>query len=229
MVRALCLVLATFQQPAVNAAVDRNRLEVGDDLVLTITAEAGGTAIVELVDEPSFIRLEILRSTQSTVFSAGGAQGTRTTTWRFELRAALPGTATLGPFRVRVAGRELSTSPVSLEIAPVSEGDSTTLDTRIAAIVERAPGPDGSDEVIVSVVPSLDTLVLGEQLDLVVVAWFPRDVRTRLRTRPTLTPPELQGAWSYSQTAALGVAATRQIADRSVGKFRRRCRVRRAT
>jgi hypothetical protein len=90
---------------------------------------------------------------------------------------------------------------------------------RLERIVDRAPGPDGSDDVIVTVVPSPDTVVLGDQLDLVVVAWFPRDVRSRLRTRPTLTPPDVRGAWTYSQTSALGVSATRRAAGREYDLF----------
>jgi hypothetical protein len=73
--------------------------------------------------------------------------------------------------------------------------------------------------VTVAVIPSRDTILLGEQLDLVVVAWFPRDVRSRLRTRPTLMPPELQGAWTYPRTAALGVADTRTVDGRLYDLF----------
>lgn len=207
------------QAPQVRADVDRHEVEVGGEVTLTISVDAPGGESVELWGQPRFAAFRLLGSNQSSVFNIRGGAGVRTTTWEFQLRAVNPGSTTIGPIRLRVGDTEVQTTPLAVAVAEVAEEAVTTLDRRLAAIVDRAPGPDGTDEVIVSTVATPDSIVLGEQLDLVVVAWFPRDVRARLRTRPTLTPPDLRGAWTYSQTSALGVASTREVDGRIYDLF----------
>jgi tetratricopeptide (TPR) repeat protein len=52
---------------------------------------------------------------------------------------------------------------------------------------------------------------VGEQVDVVTAAWFPRELRLQLRRPPTLQPPVIDGVWSYPQTTPTGIAATRNI------------------
>ena len=49
----------------------------------------------------------------------------------------------------------------------------------------------------VALVASADTVSVGEQVDVVTAAWFPRDLRLQLRRPPTLQPPVIDGVWSY--------------------------------
>ena len=220
MVGALLTALVILQQqPQVTARVDQTDVEVGDEIVLVITAEASGSAQIELAEEPRLFGLTLLGTRQATNFRADGAVGVRVTTWEFDLRATSSGTATIGPIDVRVGRETVRAAAITISVRAVTAGGGAAMAARIERIVDRAPGPDGSDDVIVTVIPSPDTIVLGDQLDLVVVAWFPRDVRSRLRTRPTLTPPEVRGAWTYSQTSALGVSATRRAAGREYDLF----------
>jgi BatD DUF11 like domain/Bacterial SH3 domain len=206
------------QQVDVTAAVDRDEVDVGDEIVLTITAQVPGSVQVEILQEPTFVGLTLVGTQQGTSFRAEGG-GVRITTWQYQLRGNAPGHARIGAAELRVGDDDVRTQPIDVTVKGVDDVGSTTMAPRLARIVDGAPGPDGSDDVIVTVVPSQASVTLGEQLDLVVVAWFPRDVRTRLRTRPTLTPPEIRGAWTYSQTSALGVSATRQVGRRSYDLF----------
>jgi hypothetical protein len=79
-------------------------------------------------------------------------------------------------------------------------------------LVERHLPPRlSANEVYIEVLTSTDSIVLGEQLDLAVVAWFPEQIRTQLRTPPTLQPPELQGVWTYGQGVPHAVDMRRRI------------------
>src|SRR5439155_584241 len=44
-----------------------------------------------------------------------------------------------------------------------------------------------------------DTVLIGQQLDVLVAAWFPRDLRLRLRGQPRMTLPTPAGVWSYPE------------------------------
>ncbi|MCF3329684.1 hypothetical protein, partial [Escherichia coli] len=56
-----------------------------------------------------------------------------------------------------------------------------------------------------------NTAQIGEQVDIVTAAWFPRELRLRLRRPPTLQPPSLDGMWTYPQAAPVGIAASRVV------------------
>jgi hypothetical protein len=68
-------------------------------------------------------------------------------------------------------------------------------------------------------VVSADTVNVGEQVDVVTAAWFPRDLRVQLRRPPTLQPPVINGVWSYPQAAPAGIAATREIGGSAYDLF----------
>ncbi|MCH8934291.1 MAG: BatD family protein [Gemmatimonadetes bacterium] len=215
----LLLALAVaIQQPQVAATVNRTEAEVGDEIVVTISVTADGGVPTEVL-VPPFSGLDLIGTSQSSVFTSMGVRGTRETTWRYRFRAAVPGRAVIGPIRIRVGGDIIDAGELSVTVTAVGGEGGTGFHERLAEIIAAAPDPGAADDVTVQIIPSSDTIVLGEQLDLVVVAWFPRDVRSRLRTRPTLTPPELQGAWTYPSTAALDVADTRVVDGRRYDLF----------
>src|SRR5690606_8550857 len=64
-----------------------------------------------------------------------------------------------------------------------------------------------------------DTVWLGEQVELVTAAWFPRDLRDRLRRQPTLRTPSLAGLWSApTQTSPL-LAESQRVGGRVYDLF----------
>ena len=160
---------------------------------------------------PPITGLDLVGTSQSSTFTSAGGVGTRQTVWEFRLVAVQPGRAVIGPIQIRVGTGFVNAGLLSVDVTAVGGSEREDMDDRVSAILRRAPGPGGSDDVTIALVPSSDTVVLGEQLDLVVVAWFPRGIRARLRTRPTLTPPEVQGAWTYPRTSALSVVDTREV------------------
>ncbi len=217
----LLLAIASFSQqaPQMQADLDRTTVEVGDEVVLSVRVDASITEPVELLGQPALSGLRLRTSSQTSNLSLRDGRRVRTTMWEFRLNAVTAGRATVGPIRARVGVEELEAPMIVVDVVPVDIEGRAAMAAKISRIVRLAPGPDGSDQVTVSVVPWPDTIVLGEQVDLAVVAWFPRDVRARLRTRPTLAPPELQGAWAYAPSAALDVVATREVRGRQYDLF----------
>ena len=193
--------------------MNRTSVVVGEEVTVTVRVRTDGNVPVQ-ASVPPITGFDLVSTGQSSSFTSSGGVGTRETVWQYRLRAIEAGRGVVGPINIRVGTGFVDAGLVSVDITAVGGEINGELDTRVISLVDRAPGPGGSDDVTITLVPSADTVILGEQLDLVVVAWFPRDIRSRLRTRPTLTPPEMQGAWTYPRTSALGVADTRMVNGR---------------
>lgn len=69
------------------------------------------------------------------------------------------------------------------------------LSPRARAMLDAFPLPRPGQPSIVTRFSS-DSVWVGEQVELLTAAWFPRDLRERLRTQPTLRPPSSSGLWS---------------------------------
>lgn len=216
--KLLLMLTLAAQQPQIEATIDRSTVEVGDDVVVTVKLIADGGVPAE-ASLPPFTGLDLTGTSQSSLFTSVGGRGRRETIWEYRFRAVTPGRAVVGPIRVRVGLDFVVAGELSVDVTAAGGTGDEAFDERVAEIVDGAPGPGRVEDVTVTVIPSRDTIILGEQLDFVVVAWFPRDIRSRLRTRPTLMPPELQGAWTYPRTATLGVADTRTVDGRLYDLF----------
>lgn len=75
-------------------------------------------------------------------------------------------------------------------------------------MLDRFPLPR-SGEVSIATHFSTDTAWFGQQVELVTAAWFPRELRNRLRHTPNLLPPALSGLWSVQAQANMSMAVTR--------------------
>src|SRR5206468_2011856 len=54
-------------------------------------------------------------------------------------------------------------------------------------------------------------VLVGQQLDVIAAAWFPRELRVRLTYPPILSLQTAEGAWSYPGAVPTAVAASRQV------------------
>lgn len=88
--------------------------------------------------------------------------------------------------------------------------DTTGLSPRARALVDRVSAPPAG-EVAVGIRFSDDTVWLGEQIDLVTTAWFPRELRDRLRRQPTLRTPAVAGLWNAPSQSSPLLADTRRV------------------
>lgn len=88
--------------------------------------------------------------------------------------------------------------------------DTTGLSPLAQAMLPSLPLPRPGE---VSVVTRFNTdrAWVGQQVELVTAAWFPRDLRERLRRQPTLRGPTLSGLWNAPGNTAPTLAVTRMI------------------
>lgn len=84
---------------------------------------------------------------------------------------------------------------LALVAALMVQDTNTALSPRVRAMLDRFP-PPASGMPSITVRFSRDTVWVGEQVELVTAAWFPRSVRDRLRRMPAISSPLLAGVWS---------------------------------
>jgi len=216
MLRALLFAALLQQQPVppqVMLAVDRDRVAPGEVITLTIRVSSGLPDPISM-NLPSLGGFELESRSERTDVTTGPAGG-RTTTYELKLRANTPGEWRLGPVNVRQGAAYAVGDGVTVAIeggapAPVT----ASLSRRLAAILQRAPPPDVLGSAGISVVVSDPLVVVGQQVDVVTIAWFDREVRQQLRRSPTVEEPQIDGVWSYPQPVPGGIAASRQVNGR---------------
>lgn len=206
------LLLALLQQgePDLTVTVDRTQIPVGQEIVLTLRASSPSDAPIR-VSVPPLTGFEVLSRSERTEVAFGN-NSARISTLELHLRALTSGTARLGPFSAEQSGTTVRAGPVTVMVSAGQPG-ARTLSPRVLSLLQRAPPPRTPGEPALTVVASATELYVGEQVDVVTAAWFPRDLRARLRRPPTLTPPSLSGVWSYPQPTPPGIAASRRVGD----------------
>jgi hypothetical protein len=211
----LALLATGPQQPAVSASVDRTTATVGDVITLTIRVESEGTVPVRIA-EPAVRGLEIRGSRDVTRVSLEGGIARRTVVREVRLAATVPGVASIGPVRVERGDLVAETVTITVHVTGAAGGISpgATVSPGLQAILDTLQPPVAGEDVMVEVLPVPAAVMLGEQLDLITLAWFPREIRTQLRTPPTLAPPDVQGVWAYHQSTTAGVVASRRVGTR---------------
>src|ERR1043165_1051833 len=105
-----------LQGAEVTASVDRTRLRVGEQLVLTVRARTRTVDPVEIV-LPTLNGFAIVGSRRMTRGGINGAAGsTRTTVRELQLRAQQAGALLIGPVRARQGQSVGSTDPILLTV-----------------------------------------------------------------------------------------------------------------
>lgn len=212
------LLLAVLQSaaPELHVSVDHDRFSVGEEVVYTVRAVSRSSEPMDLSIEP-FNGFEIIARSERTEVSFSGGP-TRTTVLEVRLRAVRPGRWPIGPARA-VQGREVvEAAALVVDVEPSAAAAAPALNPRLRTLLERAPPPPRG-KAAVALIVSADTVNVGEQVDVVTAAWFPRDLRLQLRRPPTLQPPVIDGVWSYPQAAPAGIAVTRTIGGSAYDLF----------
>lgn len=206
---ALALIQAP-QAPILDVRLDRDQLEVGEEaeLVLDFTGTAEEPADFDLPDLPA--GLQVLGRVERTSVSFAPAR-IRTSTLVLTLRAVRPGTWTFGPFEARQGARFASAPPVAIEVTGGGASRSVQVNPVVRSLLERAPPPARPGDVALTLLLSSRRVRVGEQVDLVTAAWFPRDLRLQLRRPPTLQQPKVEGVWVYPQPVPVGIATSRRV------------------
>ena len=201
------------QDPQLLVTLDREELEVGEEaeLMLEFTSPSEESAEFDLPPLPA--GLQLLGRAERTAVSFAPAVS-RTSTLVLTLRAVRAGQWTYGPFEVRQGTRFASAPPVEVEVTGGGAAQSVRVNPIVQRLLERAPPPARRGEVALTLVLSHRRAVVGEQVDLVTAAWFPRDLRLKLRRPPTLQQPRIEGVWAVPQPVPVGIATSRRVGGR---------------
>jgi hypothetical protein len=212
----LLLVLLQAAAPELHVSVDQDRISVGEEVLYTLRAVSRSSEPMDL-SIASFNGFEIVSRSERTEVSFSGGP-TRTTVLEIRLRALRPGRWQVGPAKAS-QGREVTeAAAIAVDVEPNAAAAAPALNPRLRTLLERAPPPPRG-KAAVALVVSADTANIGEQVDVVTAAWFPRDLRLQLRRPPTLQPPVIDGVWSYPQAAPAGIAVTRNIGGSAYDLF----------
>lgn len=210
------LALLQIARPELHVSVDQDRVSVGEEVVYTVRAVSHSSDPIDLTVAP-LNGFEVLSRSERTEVSLSGGP-VRITTLELRLRALRPGRWQIGPARAAQGREVLEADAVVVDVDPSPAATATALNPRLRTLMERAPPPPRG-KAAVALVVSADTVSVGEQVDVVTAAWFPRDLRLQLRRPPTLQPPVIDGVWSYPQATPAGIAVTRNMAGSTYDLF----------
>jgi tetratricopeptide (TPR) repeat protein len=210
---AAFLLLATLQQaqpPELSVTLDRDEVAVGEEVLLTVKTRSASSLPIELRlgAADGFV---VVSRTEGTSVNPN-ATISRTKTIELRLRAIRAGSWQFGPFQARQGDAIAEVGALTVKVTDTgSAAVAAQINPRIKRLLEQARPPTRPGEVGLSLLLSSATATVGEQVDIVTAAWFPRELRLRLRRAPTLVPPAVEGMWSYPQPAPVGIAASRRV------------------
>jgi len=208
-IAALLLAAATQGGLEVTATVDRARVPLGSEVTLTVRARSRAAGPVEIA-LPSIAGFAVTGSREAAEVSAAGGGPVYATLRAVTLRAERIGQLLIGPVVARQGAQRVQTDPVLVVVDPAPQRTPTVLGDAARALADAAP-IRGGQQPAVSVVTSADTVLVGEQVDVVVVGWFPRAIRDRLRRPPHVSLPAAAGAWVLPQPVPSGAAVSRRV------------------
>ena len=217
----LLAVVSTFtlQGVEVTASVDRTRVTVGEEVMLTVRARTRSTEQLEIM-LPALAGFAIVGSRDLTEVAMSGTAGpVRTTVRELQLRAEQAGAVLIGPVRVRQGENTVATEPILITVDSAAAGVATALSPLVRGLLETADAPRRADEVKLTVIVPDDTVLVGQQTDLVAAAWVPRELRERMRRPPVLTLVTPEGVWAYPPSTPAAVAASRLVAGKWMDLF----------
>ena len=213
MILPLLAVALLVQGAEVTASVDKTRLRVGEELTLTIRARSRAADPVDIM-LPSLNGFGIVGSRDMTEVAVSGAAGSvRTTVRELQLRAQQPGALLIGPVRARQGASVVSTDPILVTVDSAADRMAATLSPLARSLLESTPPPLSRrlDRVALTMLVPNDTVLAGQQVDLIAAAWIPRELGERMRRPPLLTLVTPEGVWAYPVAASSGVALSRQV------------------
>lgn len=217
MITLLVGLLLPQQAPSIQAGMtaDFTRIPMGGEVVVTVRTRSASTDAIH-ISLPPFAGLELVARSERSEVSAGNPPG-RSTVLELRLRGSMPGKWRVGPATIRQGSTLQEVDPIEIEVTGGS-GSATASASSIAPQVQRLlaqsrPPSTGAD-ASVAIILSSPRAFVGEQVDVVTAAWFPRELRLQLRRPPTVQTPSIDGVYSYPQRSPSGIAASRQVDGR---------------
>lgn len=168
----------------IGASLDRTRVAVGDQLVLTVSVD-GEVRDVRAPEIPDLPGLEIYGGGQSQRFNFVNGRVSAQHSFTFYLRPQREGNFSLDGITIEVDGREKSVAPVEFEVVG--------RDRRAPA--EPAPQPSDREpgEPFVTLSADRDSVVVGQQI--VLTFSYYRPGRSSFFDSPQYREPRTEGFW----------------------------------
>jgi hypothetical protein len=204
--------IAAQQGPTITLSVDRSDVLAGDAIVVTLVAHSAGDAPAEIVN-PAFDGFEVTDQRDRSAVRIRGGAAERETIRMITVRALRAGSFVVGPAELH-QGQATSRSG-TVEVRVRARGEGAALAPRVRGFAERMTSPTiEGNQVAITTHAVPESAVVGAQVDLVVIAWFPRALRAQLRTPPALRAPQVSGAWVYHQHVPASPALARMVGGR---------------
>lgn len=199
--------VAVPQDLQISAEVDRDRVGLGDAVTYTIRVLVEPGLPVRIVPGPLDGFTLIGRAERREPAAAAG--GAELLVLELRLRSQRAGLWRIGGVRFEQGIRSAVSPEVEVAVEP-GRAPAPSVGPRVERMLARA-APPSVGEVGVSLLVSEDTVVVGQQVDVVTAAWFPRELLGRLRRPPTIRPPTVEGVYTAVQPSVAGVAASRLV------------------
>jgi hypothetical protein len=209
--------VARADAPEFLARIDRATLSLGESFVLEVTL-SGEDVRAESYKQPDFAGMRVLsqQPSQSTQISMTGSHSfVRTVySWRYELEPLQKGNLTVGSARIRVAGKELRTTPLNIAVTEAAAGSRPP--PRHGGVSPLSGFPFSSEppaeegKNFLRVVPTKTKAYVGEQIT---VEWY-LYLTARQDRYQTTTEPRADGFWSEElpvPTTQHGLELSRQM------------------
>lgn len=210
MLAALLVLLAQGPRPDLAATVDRAHVAVGEVVTLQVRVRTRSAEPL-VIALPPLAGFSVIASHEITEVSLSGTGGPiRITTRDLALRADRPGVLVIGAISA-VQGRVSARSaPIVVTVDSAAAG-AAAIGGIARGLLDAAPAPRSTDQVTLTLVATADTLLAGQQLDVLAAAWFPRELGNQLRHAPVLVLPTPVGVWGYPPDGPSGVATSRLV------------------
>lgn len=209
--------MLAVQQPQVTARVDRTTAAAGDTIVVTIRVEAGGSEPVR-IEDPSHAGLLLAGAREHSTVEIAGDERRRVTTRELRFVAVQPGSWGIGGARVIQGTSVVTVPPMTIVVTGDPVGAPLSAEA-LRRLIDAAPPPATQNDVAVTLVVAPTVVTLGQQVDLLALAWFPREIRARMRAPATFENPRTGGVWSYRHALPAGVIATRRVGGTTYDLF----------
>jgi hypothetical protein len=183
--------LLVFAVPAraaveVGASLDRERVPVGEQVVLTVTV-TGEARQVNPPDLPDLPDFRVFGGGQSQRFSFVNGRASAQHSFTYYLQPQREGEFTIDPIEIRADGQVVRTPELRLEVVAAGTPPSS------GSAPRSAPSDDSDRDAFVTMSVDRDSVVVGEQV--VLTFGFYRATRMSAFESPEYTPPRTEGFW----------------------------------
>ncbi len=176
----LCLspaAIAAAQSVSVRAYVDRNAVEVGEQVAFTLEVEGANLSRVGTPAAPAVEGLAMLSRSPSLRRSASIINGvsSQSVAYTWVLRPVKAGSARIGPVRIEIDGRAYKTSPIVVTVS----GNASSAPGAQSGGGQEEESAFSQRDLFLRVVPSAQTAFVNEQIILAYRLYFKQGVQVR--------------------------------------------------